>query len=698
MKKVLLLFSLVIGFIYEANSQTFNYQSAIRDFSGNLITNQVIGVQIKLLQGSASGTVVYTETHSVTSNTYGIISLAVGTGTTTDNFNTIDWSIQNFWLETAVDITGGTAYSVVGSSQLRSVPYANYAATTGEKSSGLEQVTEGGNTGWRLIGRDHANYGDIGESAVDLSISSGASTTLGATGTYAVAMGQRATASSQNSIAIGDAVEASNNYAVAIGYGSTASGYRSFSAGENNTASSSSSTAIGNGSTATGYSSMAIGRGTIASGSHATSMGRFSVASGTNAISIGTNTAAESNNSLAVGRYNVGGGDPINWIATDALFEIGNGTDAANKTNAMTILKNGNTTLNGLLRIDSDNIGGNIGYTFPGQDGIANQIMSTDGVGNISWINAPSGADNLGNHQATQALYLSDNKLYFRNNGDTNHGIGWYGVGSQFAGINIDGPITYGYLGGALGSTNGEQKIALQWDNNQNVTISNAYSLPTADGMVNQVMRTNGSGAASWSTINELPSGGTNGQVLGVSGIGVQWLDVDEAIGAEIANINNTSVTTNALTVTNLPSFAADLSGTLTLSGAGNFFKVPTWRTNDATVTNLHDNGNHFDETTGGFTAPVDGLYFFSSQVRFDNITTGYFRLLLGVEGALSLENGLHAIKNADANSVFHTLSVSGVLKLSAGEKVFVNVTSSLDTSWSLQSESGFSGYLISRL
>ncbi len=50
--------------------QSFNYQAVIRDASGNVLTNQSIGVEIILLQGSATGTNVYEETHTVTSNDF----------------------------------------------------------------------------------------------------------------------------------------------------------------------------------------------------------------------------------------------------------------------------------------------------------------------------------------------------------------------------------------------------------------------------------------------------------------------------------------------------------------------------------------------------------------------------------------------------------------------------------------------------
>ncbi|NQY07846.1 MAG: hypothetical protein HRT68_17015, partial [Flavobacteriaceae bacterium] len=86
---------------------------------------------------------------------------------------------------------------------------------------------------------------------------------------------------------------------------------------------------------------MAIGNFTTASGLNATAMGYFSNASGDSSTAMGQSTTAGSLLSLAIGRYNNGGGDPSNWIDTDPLFEIGNGIDTANRSNAFTVLKNG---------------------------------------------------------------------------------------------------------------------------------------------------------------------------------------------------------------------------------------------------------------------------------------------------------------------------------------------------------------------
>lgn len=111
--------------------------------------------------------------------------------------------------------------------------------------TGFEEVTEDGKTGWRLIGRDANNYGNIGTGALDASYSNEASTTRGATG----------------------------NYSVAVGQNTTASGIASFAAGNNSTAAGVNSTAMGNSAFVSGENSIALG---------------YSLVTGNNSIAIGT--------------------------------------------------------------------------------------------------------------------------------------------------------------------------------------------------------------------------------------------------------------------------------------------------------------------------------------------------------------------------------------------------------------------------
>lgn len=105
----------------------FKYQAVLRDASNMVLNNQPVGMQLIIHQGGISGVAVYTETFSTTSNTYGLVNLEIGTGTTTDDFTTIDWANGPYFIETAADLTGGTNYNSMGTSQLMSVPYALHA-------------------------------------------------------------------------------------------------------------------------------------------------------------------------------------------------------------------------------------------------------------------------------------------------------------------------------------------------------------------------------------------------------------------------------------------------------------------------------------------------------------------------------------------------------------------------------------------
>lgn len=109
--------------------ESFKYQAVVRDAGGVIIANQAVGYQVTILQGTSNGTTVYSETFNTSSNGYGLVNLDIGTGTTSYDFSTIDWSNGPYYIETAVDVNGGTSYTVMGTSQLLSVPYALHAKT-----------------------------------------------------------------------------------------------------------------------------------------------------------------------------------------------------------------------------------------------------------------------------------------------------------------------------------------------------------------------------------------------------------------------------------------------------------------------------------------------------------------------------------------------------------------------------------------
>lgn len=141
MKKILLsIITIVFALNINAQSpESFKYQSIVRDGSGNALVNQSVGLQIRILEGSSTGTEVYNETHSLTTNAFGLVNLAIGTGTVVNGvFADITWAFDNYFIEVSVDPTGGTAYSISGTSQLLSVPYALHA-----KSSQWYNATNG---------------------------------------------------------------------------------------------------------------------------------------------------------------------------------------------------------------------------------------------------------------------------------------------------------------------------------------------------------------------------------------------------------------------------------------------------------------------------------------------------------------------------------------------------------------------------
>ncbi|MDC0249435.1 hypothetical protein OAK24_00975, partial [Flavobacteriales bacterium] len=92
---------------------------------------------------------------------------------------------------------------------------------------------------------------------------------------------------------------------------------------------------------ATGDYSAAMGVFTNATGDNSTAMGYGTNAFGLFSTAMGRNTNASGIYSTAMGSFNIGGGDATNWVATDPLFEIGNGIDDNNRNNALTVLKNG---------------------------------------------------------------------------------------------------------------------------------------------------------------------------------------------------------------------------------------------------------------------------------------------------------------------------------------------------------------------
>lgn len=131
MKQTLLLLLLSLSFTNFAQSpEAFKYQAVVRDAGNTILANQAVGMRFSVQQGSIGGAAVYVETFDATTNAYGLVNIELGSGTVVSGtFSTINWENGPYFIETAVDITGGTTYSVMGTSQLLSVPYALHSKT-----------------------------------------------------------------------------------------------------------------------------------------------------------------------------------------------------------------------------------------------------------------------------------------------------------------------------------------------------------------------------------------------------------------------------------------------------------------------------------------------------------------------------------------------------------------------------------------
>jgi len=490
-KIIVILTHLLIGTLTFAQApEKMSYQAVVRNTTNNLVTNQAVGMQISILQGSATGTAVYVETQTPTSNANGLVSLEIGGGAVVSgNMATINWANGPYFIKTETDPTGGSSYTITGTSQLLSTPYALYAKTAGDSwnKTGNSGTVEGTN----FIGNsdnkalefkvNNVRSGFLSNSSLGLNTffgySSGASVlpSAGLNGNWNTGVGY-------NSLSANTTGHA--NTALGIGtlrYNTT--GIHNVAIGadvlENNLS---------------GIYNVAVGSQSLranTSGNNNTALGRntlFSNTIGANNIAIGYNTINNGNNhnnviaigtnvNLITNRTNV---TVIGNNISDASITQDNMTRIGSNTNAL-------TEVTGQLKLNAQSTTNN--FTLPTTRGTANQVLSTDGAGATSWVTPSAGGSAYPNieldirNNATQSITglgngTTANLITFSGSNSANAvltggntwngstftvgstGAGWYQINAQIIGTGTDGVTSsnigipfYMDLNNAVGTT-----------------------------------------------------------------------------------------------------------------------------------------------------------------------------------------------------------------------------------------------------
>jgi len=336
------------------------------------LTNQAILLQFDIIQGSATGTIVYSEQHNVTTNEFGLVNVLIGDGTPlTGNFEAIDWSNGPYFVKTSVDIDNNGLVEL-GTQEIVGVPFAFFAqradSVNANGNNGEIQFNNNGFLGatpslyWEN-NKKSLLYGDV---LIESSDSIGTySTAAGykckpvgnysfATGAHtrarncAFAGGYNSSASGSNSFAMGFRDSAIGNYSVAIGYYAKAIGSKSIALGDHTNALGDYSVAIGNSSYSYSMRGITIGAGNHSYGNTATAIGIYNTAYGDYSISLGAYSYAKSKLCFVAGFCNdtLSTSSPTSRVNTDPIFIIGNGSSPSSRHNAVTVLKNGNVGIN----------------------------------------------------------------------------------------------------------------------------------------------------------------------------------------------------------------------------------------------------------------------------------------------------------------------------------------------------------------
>jgi hypothetical protein len=668
MKKSITFLIFILSLLYSVTTvaqQGINYKALIKDANNAVVANTTVTVQFIVYEGAGETNNVYQETHTPTTDANGIIIITIGQGTSgvIGVFDDINWAIDAHFLNTQIDTGAGLVdMSTTG---FNAVPYA-LSAKTAENVTGLQYADETDDTidngGLFKVGRVAANYGTIGENAVDLSVSNFASIARGATSIYSTAMGSHTSASGSASTAMGS--------------GTSASGSNSTTMGENTRASGEESTAMGGSTSASGRASTAIGSFTIASGNYSTAMG-----SSTNAESYGQTT---------LGLFNVrttpNSATAINVF--DRLFVVGNGLSRTLTSDALVILKNGTITAPsfGIAQITDPKALVTKEYADSAGTGLE-AINESNGNGLVKVGRVPFNYGNVGGAAVDLSSSPTPNNLF-----------GATGDYSTAMGLRTR---AFGYGATAMGSltsATGNYSTAMGYQ------TSAIGASSTAMGY-----RTSAIGAGSTAMGFNTRAEALNSTAIGLYNVGGGSLGLAVATDPvfEIGN-GTSSGRSNALTV--YKNGNMEVAGAIQADGHvyGNRYAFSAYANDFVALSSVDpDYFALFNDVTdpynlinnsGIFVAPRTGLYFFSTSLTFANGNGADDTMYMGfsVDSNTTLLSQITINPRALTSSgVEHSYSYTMVLSLTQGQTVRVLVKNISTTSPVDVTDRTFTGYYL---
>ncbi|MCF2505092.1 tail fiber domain-containing protein [Dyadobacter sp. CY107] len=324
--------------------QQFSFQGVARDAGGKVIANAMVKLRLTIHKATPSGPSNFEEQHDAQTNSAGIFNVKVG-GAGGD-LGGVDWKSDTYFLQVELDPDGGTDFMDLGATQLLSVPYALHAEEAGRLKNDDPVVLSGSlgsGKGLSTIGNGSRFIWYPGKASLRAGISGNGSWEDVKIGENSVGLGNAVEASGQNSIAFGYLSKAVSKNSIAIGDHASGVGVGSLAIGYEAEATGNGAIVFGTQSKATDLSSVAIGSLNEASGSGSIVLGSRSVAAGIQASTLGKSLVAKAVRGMALGAFNSNSDSPNSNTENplDRIFQIGIGVSENSRANAMTILRNG---------------------------------------------------------------------------------------------------------------------------------------------------------------------------------------------------------------------------------------------------------------------------------------------------------------------------------------------------------------------